>query len=110
MLSQSVLAVAVLLPWITGAVPADGPPPFPKCRFAPQFTASQILNDPNTFAQDLLYWEGHFHANNVSYNTANGLTYDGTLLDPVTGLATEKHPFSAASKEVCPSSLLCTRC
>jgi hypothetical protein len=28
------------------------------------------------------------------------MSYDGTLLDETTGLATAKHPFSAASKEV----------
>lgn len=103
--SHSILTVAfLLLPLLTSAAPAGSGSgaAFPKCRFAPQFTAREILNDPQTFAQDLLYWEGHFHANNVGYNTANGLTYDGTLLDPTTGLATEKHPFSAASKEVCP--------
>jgi hypothetical protein len=36
-------------------------------------------------------------------NTFSGMSYDGTLLDEISGLATEKHPFSAASKEVLPS-------
>lgn len=48
----------------------------------------------------MLYWEGQFHQNNVSYNSANGMSYDGTQLDWVTGERTKKHPFSAASKEV----------
>ena len=72
------------------------------CRFSHLYTQSQILKDPTAFEQDIFYWEGQFHQNNVGYNTANGMTYDGTLLNPVTGIAnnSEKHPFSAASKEV----------
>lgn len=88
--------LALALP--VGAAP--GYTPNPKCRFAPQFTQNDILKDPGPFAWDLLYWEGKFHQNNVGYNTANGMSYDGTLVDPTTGLATAKHPFSAASKEV----------
>lgn len=48
----------------------------------------------------MLYWEGKFHQNNVSYNTQNGMSYDGTNINYTTGERTEKHPFSAASKEV----------
>ena len=72
----------------------------PKCRFSPTFTQQEVLRHPDRFALDLLYWEGKFHQNNVSYNVENGMTYDGTLIDPTTGFATVKHPFSAASKEV----------
>ncbi|CZR60560.1 uncharacterized protein PAC_10456 [Phialocephala subalpina] len=71
----------------------------PKCRFSPTYTQTEILHDPSPFMSDLLYWEGYFHANNISYNSNNGMSYDGTLLDETTGLATSKHPFSAASKE-----------
>ncbi|KAH7420027.1 putative GPI anchored protein [Cadophora sp. MPI-SDFR-AT-0126] len=71
----------------------------PKCRFSPLYTQSSILKNPDPFISSFLYWEGKFHANNISYNTLNGMSYDGTLIDPTTGLATEKHPFSAASKE-----------
>jgi hypothetical protein len=87
---------------IVGAVPSPqeakpgGPP---KCRFSPTYTQAQILKDPSSFISDVLYWEGNFHQNNVSYNSYNGMSYDGTLLDEATGLATAKHPFSAASKE-----------
>ena len=66
------------------------------------------MDGPRDFILDMLYWEGKFHQNNVSYNTFNGMSYDGTLLDETTGLATAKHPFSAASKEVrlpCPTHL-----
>lgn len=79
-------------------VPDDDPP---SCRFAPQFSQQDVLTSPNDFVWDLLYWEGHFHQNNVGYNTANGMTYDGTLLNTRTGEAnlTGLHPFSAASKE-----------
>jgi hypothetical protein len=49
----------------------------------------------------MMYWEGQFHADDIGYNTANGMTYDGTLIDPITGRnnISEKHVFSAASKE-----------
>ncbi|KAF8997584.1 hypothetical protein BDQ17DRAFT_1363055 [Cyathus striatus] len=32
-----------------------------------------------------------FHQDNVSYNVFNGMTYDGTLLDPVTGVHNSLH-------------------
>lgn len=91
----------LLLLWGSEAVPAQTPDPnLPPCRFSKQYTQAQILKDPTNFISDLLYWEGKFHQNNVSLNTFNGMSYDGTLIDPTTGIATAKHPFSAASKEV----------
>jgi hypothetical protein len=92
--------VAFQLIWITNAAPALSPRHAPDCRFSPDYTQQQVLSDPDKFIWDVLYWEGKFHQNNVGYNTANGMSYDGTLLDTTTGLATAKHPFSAASKEV----------
>lgn len=83
--------------WLVEASPVSTPL---KCRFSSLFTQEQILHDPHPFISDLLYWEGKFHQNNVSYNSFNGMSYDGTLLDETTGLASAKHPFSAASKEV----------
>jgi len=71
----------------------------PKCRFSLSYNQDDILKDPMPFISDFLYYEGKFHQNNISYNSHNGMTYDGSLLDETTGLATEKHPFSAASKE-----------
>ncbi|KAF2473431.1 uncharacterized protein BDR25DRAFT_323966 [Lindgomyces ingoldianus] len=61
----------------------------PKCRFSPQHSQQDILTN------------GHFHQDNVGYNTANEMTYDGTLLDPRTGLNNigGLHPFNAARKE-----------
>jgi hypothetical protein len=91
--------ISLQLAWNAAAAPSKTPPP-PKCRFSPLYTQEQILANPDPFASDLLYWEGKFHQNNVSYNSYNGVSYDGTLLDETTGLATAKHPFSAASKEV----------
>lgn len=81
------------------ATAAPGGAAAPSCRFATQYTREQVLSDPDRFAQDLLYWEGKFHQNDVGLNTANGMSYDGTLIDPTTGEATAKHSFSAASKE-----------
>lgn len=72
----------------------------PSCRFATQYTQRQVLSNPKHFINDMLYWEGKFHQNNVSYNTGNGMSYDGTEIDWTTGERTAKHPFSAASKEV----------
>jgi hypothetical protein len=80
----------------------------PNCRFAHDYTQASILKNPEPFAQDLLYWEGKFHADNVGYNGNNGMTFDGTLLDQVTGLPTKKNAFSAASKEVQPFESLST--
>lgn len=71
----------------------------PPCRFAPGWTQEEVLANPDAFAQDFLYWEGKFHANDVGYNSGNALTYDGSLLNFTTGLPWDKHPFSAASKE-----------
>lgn len=86
---------------MTEALPESNSPSLPssKCRFSPSYSQDQILKDPNPFISDFLYWEGKFHQNNISYNANNGMSYDGTLLDETTGLATDKHPFSAASKE-----------
>lgn len=81
---------------------ANVPSRNPTCRFALQWTQQDILRQPDAFEWDLLYWEGKFHQNNVSYNSVNGMSYDGTQLDLTTGERTAKHPFSAASKEVRP--------
>ena len=72
----------------------------PSCRFALDYSQNDILKDPSNFISDYLYWEGKFHQNDVAYNTANGVSYDGTQIDWDTGEATLKHNFSAASKEV----------
>lgn len=78
----------------------------PKCRFASQWSQDDVLKNPSAFEWDLLYWEGRFHQNDVAYNTANGMSYDGTQLNWTTGARTKKHPFSAASKEVRASFIL----
>lgn len=36
------------------------------------------------------------------------MSLDGTLIDPTTGLATEKHTFGAASKEVSKNTSVCS--
>jgi hypothetical protein len=94
--------IVAALPLLRGstALPNSNPQPsHPPCRFSEQYTQAQILNNVDDFISDVLFWEGKFHQNNVSLNTFNGMSYDGTLIDPTTGLATAKHPFSAASKE-----------
>lgn len=95
------LKSSLLLSGWAAAVAALPPPGrAPPCRFARLHSQEDILRDPNQFLQDYLYWEGKFHQNDVSYNTANGMSYDGTQLDWKTGIASKKHDFSAASKEV----------
>lgn len=75
----------------------------PPCRFAPSFNQAQILQNPEPFIWDVLYWEGKFAQPGIGYNGDNAMSYDGTLLDPITGLAVAnaggRHNFSAASKE-----------
>ena len=75
----------------------------PQCRFAPLYTQAEIANNPESFIQDVLYWEGNFAKPGIGYNGANGMTYDGTLIRQRTGLAwadaAGRHNFSAASKE-----------
>ncbi len=93
--------VSLCLLWsglVTGlATPPSSPP---SCRFALDWTQDDVVKNSDQFEWDLLYWEGQFHQNDVSYNSENGMSYDGTQLDWVTGERTKKHPFSAASKEV----------
>ncbi|KAF7552641.1 hypothetical protein G7Z17_g4164 [Cylindrodendrum hubeiense] len=71
----------------------------PSCRFGLEWSQQDVLDRTDDFIWDLLYWEGKFHQNDVAYNTKNGMSYDGTQIDWVTGKRTAKHPFSAASKE-----------
>ncbi|KAL2865886.1 endo-beta-1,2-glucanase [Aspergillus lucknowensis] len=71
----------------------------PPCRFALQWTQEKILAKTDEFIWDMLYWEGKFHQDGIAYNEANGMSYDGSQIDWVTGERTKKHTFSAASKE-----------
>ena len=86
---------------LAATVTAYSTPDAFNCRFSPQYSQEDILSNDDTFVWDLFYWEGRFHQNNIGYNTANSMTYDGTLLNPLTGLnnISGLHPFSAASKE-----------
>ncbi|KAG8423949.1 hypothetical protein J3458_000793 [Metarhizium acridum] len=93
------LTVASALPSLQSprADPTQGS--YPRCRFAADWSQEAVLKDPSGFERDLLFWEGKFHQNNVAYNSVNGMTYDGTQLNWTTGARTQKHTFSAASKE-----------
>uniref|UniRef100_A0A8H7K666 Endo-beta-1,2-glucanase SGL domain-containing protein n=1 Tax=Bionectria ochroleuca TaxID=29856 RepID=A0A8H7K666_BIOOC len=71
----------------------------PPCRFALKWSQEQVLEHTDDFVSDLLYWEGKFHQNDIAYNAENGMSYDGSQIDWVTGENTKKHTFSAASKE-----------
>ncbi|KAF8499481.1 putative GPI anchored protein [Hysterangium stoloniferum] len=95
------VASLVILPWAQRQCVEARPSQPPPCRWASRYTTKSILEDPARFENDLLQWEGMFHQDNVSYNAFNGMTFDGTLLDPVTGIHVNSglHTFSAASKE-----------
>lgn len=97
---------ATLLAFLGAALAAPAPPESsnPPCRFALDWSQDDILAKTDDFIWDMLYWEGKFHQNDIAYNQANGMTYDGAQIDWTTGEATKKHIFSAASKEVktCP--------
>lgn len=102
-----------LLLWLLGASarpassvaskPVAGSDGRPSCRFAPLFDEQALLRDPESLINDIFHWEGRFIQPGVGYNAANGMTYDGTLLDQTTGFelpnAAGRHNFSAASKE-----------
>lgn len=94
------LTVASALPSLQSPRADQASNPYPRCRFVADWSQEDVLKDPTGFEQDLLFWEGKFHQNDVSYNSANGMTYDGTQLNWTTGARSNKHPFSAASKEV----------
>ncbi|KAF2111752.1 putative GPI anchored protein [Lophiotrema nucula] len=98
---RHIFQYCIVLGILPGLGSAYSSPDTPPCRFAPEVSQQNVLSHTDAFVWDLLYWEGKFHQNNVGYNTANGMSYDGTLLDPQTGLhnISGLHPFSAASKE-----------
>ena len=100
-----VLLVVLLTVDLSAAsiVPRQAPSHSP-CRFSLRYTQDDIFHNSTAFVNDIFYWEGQFHQNGVGYNSVNGLTYDGCLLNQTTGLAnmSERHDFSAASKEVQP--------
>jgi hypothetical protein len=89
----SQLSNALILPRLA---PSHSP-----CRFSPKYTQDDIFRNSTAFVNDIFYWDGQFHQDGVGYNSQNGLTYDGVLLNQTTGLAnmSERHDFSAASKE-----------
>ncbi|KAM5380057.1 hypothetical protein ACJZ2D_003704 [Fusarium nematophilum] len=102
--SQTGSLLAFAYATITVASPlVEGSPGYspltPSCRFGLEWSQKDVLSRTDEFIWDLLYWEGRFHQNDVAYNTANGMSYDGTQLDWKTGKRTKKHTFSAASKE-----------
>lgn len=73
----------------------------PKCRFALDWSQEDILSHTDDFVSEMLFWEANFHQHDLAYNKKNGMSYDGSQIDYVTGDQTKKHTFSAASKEVC---------
>lgn len=72
----------------------------PKCRFALDWTTEEIVENPDKFAWDMLYWEGQFHRDKIAYNADNGMTLDGRYIDYKSGEPITEKPFSASSKEV----------
>ncbi|KAG6000269.1 hypothetical protein E4U21_005630 [Claviceps maximensis] len=93
------LTVTTALPSADNPHHAQNRSQLPTCRFASSWSQNDVLRNPSGFEREMLFWEGKFHQDDVAYNPANGMTYDGTQLDWITGDRTKKHPFSAASKE-----------
>jgi hypothetical protein len=102
------LALLFLLSSICSSFVASQPcsPSISQRHYSRQYSQSDILNNPQKFACDVFYWEGRFHQRGLSYNAVNGMTYDGSYLNPTTGFATTRRNFSAAGNEVHPSSSL----
>ncbi|TFK35374.1 hypothetical protein BDQ12DRAFT_635257 [Crucibulum laeve] len=106
-MAKLTLAASTLILFFGAGIPARGlaSPALSiqpvNCRFASRYTPTSILANPSPFEQALISWEGQFHQTNVSYNDFNGMTFDGTLLNSVTGVhdLAGLHTFSAASKE-----------
>jgi hypothetical protein len=89
--------LGLALPQLTQAAAAVKEPP---CRFALKWTQDELLERPDDFISDMLYWEGKFHQDAIAYNENNGMSYDGAQIHWDTGLSIGTKPFSAASKEV----------
>ncbi|KAF2161038.1 hypothetical protein M409DRAFT_59558 [Zasmidium cellare ATCC 36951] len=91
------------LPWNH---PQPDPTHNPPRRFAPGYSLEQVVQNPEPFIQDVLFWEGKFVQPGIGYNGANGLTYSGTLTNQPTGLAlpnaSRSHSSSAASRGIPP--------
>ena len=104
MIYRALLSFILLLQLSNALVAPRQAPSHSPCRFSPRYSQDDIFRNSTAFANDVFYWEGQFHMNSIGYNTNNGLTYDGCLLNQTTGLAniSERHDFSAASKEVQP--------
>lgn len=100
-MAHAITELATLLCAVFGLAIAQ-PSPHNSCRFATRYSLDAIAQNATSFVHDIVYWEAQFHASQVAYNLQTGVTYDGCLLDQITGLAnlTERHEFSAASKEV----------
>ena len=94
---KSILSLPLLLASFTTAQPHHNKK---SCRFAHDWTQKEILRNTEDLISEVLLWEGKFHQNDVAYNEENGVSYDGALLDWVTGEAITTKTFSAASKEV----------
>lgn len=100
------LALLFVLSLIHSSFVASQPcsPSISQRRYSLLYSQSDILNNPQKFACEVFYWEGRFHQRGVSFNAANGMTFDGSYLDPTTGFATLRSNFSTAGNEVLASS------
>ena len=94
------LLLCVAITSSASVLPRQAPPHSP-CRFSLRYSQDDILTNSSGFISDVFYWDGQFHQNGVGYNSVNGLSFDGCILNQTTGLAniSERHDFSAASKE-----------
>jgi hypothetical protein len=75
-------------------------PSISHCRFSPQYSQKDVLNNPDNYTCEIFYHEGRFHQDGVGFNAANGMTYDAAYLNTTTGLVQSRNTCSAASREV----------
>jgi hypothetical protein len=99
---------AIVLVLLLGLHICSGFQPF---EFAKKYAQDQLLNNAEArsqFVKEVFAWESFFHTDGVGVNITLGVTYDGTAIDPTTGIPDRAglHTFSAASKEFIHLSLL----
>lgn len=105
--TASRLLGAALLSLTLTAAPAAAQEEAPSWKFAPEYTADQLMRSPVAaarFAQQLADGEAAFFA--AARDPESGLTFDGWDLDPTTRQPVKARRFSAASKECLDLALL----
>lgn len=84
--------------------------PSRTCLFARTSDPKDLLLSPRArqeFLENVMFWEGQFHQDQIGMDAGTGMTYDGHRLDVITGLPIgTPHLFTAPSKESLHVALL----